>query len=93
MRVTGTDSNRDAHGAVVEVTARNGDRPQVRHVGANSHFLGQSTRTVYVGLGPTDSLDDDTVAEVRVRFPATGRSVTLTDVPANQIVDVTEPAS
>jgi hypothetical protein len=93
VRVTGTDSNRDAHGAVVEVTARNGDRPQVRHVGANSHFLGQSTRTVYVGLGPTDSLDDDTVAEVRVRFPATGRSVTLTDVPANQIVDVTEPAS
>jgi len=92
VRVTGTDSTRDAHGAVVEVTARDGERPQVRHVGANSHFLGQSTRTVHIGLGPTDTLDGGTVAEVRVRFPATGRTVTLTDVPANQILDITEPA-
>lgn len=93
VRVTGTDSNRDAHGAVVEVVARRGERPQVRHVGVNSHFLGQSTRTVYVGLGPADRLANGNVAEVRVRFPATGRSVTLTDVPAGQVIDVVEPAS
>lgn len=93
VRVSGTDSNRDAHGAVVEIIARDGDRPQIRHVGANSHFLGQSTRTIYAGLGPANSLDGGTVAEVRVRFPATGRTVTLTDVPANQILDVTEPAN
>lgn len=93
VRVQGTTSNRDAHGAVVEVVARPGDRPQVRHVGANSHFLGQSTRTVYVGLGARGALDGGTVAEVRVRFPATGRTVTLTDVPADQVIDITEPAS
>lgn len=93
VRVTGTDSNRDALGAVVEVVARGGDRPQVRHVGTNSHFLGQSTRTVYVGLGPAGGLDGGTIAEVRVRFPATGRTVTLTDVVPGQVIDVTEPAS
>lgn len=91
VRVKGTGSNRDAHGAVVEVIARDGDRPQVRHVGANSHFLGQSTRTVYAGLGPRSELEDGRVAEVRVRFPATGRSVTLRDVPADQVIDVVEP--
>ena len=93
VRVIGTDSNRDGLGAVVEVTARDGDRPQVRHIGANSHFLGQSTRTAYVGLGPAGDANDGTVAEVRVRFPATGRSVTLTDVPTGQVIDVVEPAS
>jgi enediyne biosynthesis protein E4 len=91
IRVKGTTSTSDAHGAVVEVVAEAGEKAQVRHVGAGSHFLGQSTRTVYVGLGPTGDLAGGMVAEVNVRFPATGRSVVIRDVAPGQIIDVVEP--
>ena len=92
VKVTGTDSNRDAIGAVVTVTPANGSRPQTQHVGINSHFLGQSSRTVHFGLGPRTSLPDGKIAEIRVRFPATGREIVLTDVPADGVVEINEPA-
>jgi enediyne biosynthesis protein E4 len=85
--VEGSDSNRDAIGAVVEVVVADGDEPQVRHVGINSHFIGQSERTVHVGLGEHDG----PVAEVRVTFPATGREVVETEVAPNQTLRVVEP--
>lgn len=86
-------SNLDGLGAVVEVMARPGDRPQVRHVGVNSHFLGQSERIVHVGVGDPGSLENGRVAEVRVRFPASGREVVLRDVEVNQTLTVVEPTS
>ena len=91
VKVVGTESNRDGLGAVVTVTPRGGDTPQVREIGAASHFLGQSTRTAHFGLGPRSSLAGGNVAEVTVRFPASGREVTVTDVPANGVIEVTEP--
>ena len=93
VRVAGTSSNRDGYGAVVEVLPRAGGDRLVRHIGVNSHFLGQSTNVAHVGLGPASSLPDGKVAEVRVRFPATGREVVLTDVTPGAILEVTEPAS
>ena len=74
------------------MTPANGSRPQTQHVGINSHFLGQSSRTVHFGLGPRTSLPDGKIAEIRVRFPATGREIVLTDVPADGVVEINEPA-
>jgi len=85
-------SNLDGLGAIVEVTARPGDPPQVRHVGVNSHFLGQSERTVHVGLGEPGGLDNGEVAEVRVRFPASGREVVRRNVAVNEVLRITEPS-
>jgi hypothetical protein len=85
-------SNLDGLGAIVEVTARPGDPPQVRHVGINSHFLGQSERTVHVGLGDPGNLDNGEVAEVRVFFPASGREVVRRNVAVNEVLRITEPS-
>jgi hypothetical protein len=57
----------------------------------NSHFLGQSEHTVHVGLGDPGSLDGGQVAEVRVRFPASGRQVVERDVQVNRSLTVKEP--
>jgi len=84
-------TNRDALGAIIEVIARPGEAPQVFHVGVNSHFLGQSEHTVHVGLGDPGSLDGGQVAEVRVRFPASGRQVVERDVQVNRSLTVKEP--
>jgi enediyne biosynthesis protein E4 len=87
VEVRGTQSNPDGVGAIVEVVREPGSQPLVRHVGAGTHFLGQSERTVQFGLGT----DVARVAEVRVRWPATGRSVVRTDVPVDQTIEIEEP--
>lgn len=92
VKVTGADSNRDAIGAVVTVSPGNGLPAQVQHVGINSHFLGQSSRTTHFGLGPRADLPDGKVAEVKVRFPRSGSEIVLTDVSADAVLEITEPA-
>jgi enediyne biosynthesis protein E4 len=87
IEAEGRDSNRDGIGAVVEVTARAGDSPQVRHIGIGTHFLGQSERAAHVGLGAGDA----PVVEVRVRWPSTGRESVHTDVPRGSTLRVIEP--
>ena len=84
-------SNRDGLGAQVRVTPRTGEAPRVVEVGANSHYLGQSERTVHVGLGDPDTLINGTVYQVHVTFPSTGRTVTLNGVAMNETITVTEP--
>jgi hypothetical protein len=69
LRIEGHESSRDALGARVSVWRRPGGPPQVREVGAASHFLGQSERELHFGLGP----DARWVWRVRVEFPATGK--------------------
>jgi hypothetical protein len=96
VRVTGRGgpdgSNTEGLGAVVEVTARPGGPTHAAEVGANSHFLGQSERVVHVGLGDEQTLAAGVVYQVQVRFPATGRLVTLVGVSPNQVITVAEPA-
>ena len=87
VRVRGGRSGRDAWGAVVEVTRRAGEPPRRFEVQSVTDYLGQSDRTVHVGLGPGVA----SVARLRVRFPASGRVVERTDVPVNRLVTVTEP--
>ena len=47
----GPGFNADGIGAVVTLQADPGGPVQVRHVGASSHFLGESERTLHFGLG------------------------------------------
>ncbi|HSD12294.1 MAG TPA: CRTAC1 family protein, partial [Patescibacteria group bacterium] len=87
VRVRGTRSNRDGLGAIVEMVRADGAAAQVREIGAATHFLGQSERAAFFGLGASDA----PVKEVRVRWPASGKMQTFTDVPARSVLEATEP--
>lgn len=86
VRAQGADSNRDGLGAVVTVRVDDDGPVQRREIGVSTHFLGQSERVAHFGLG-----DATSVAELTVHFPATGRTVTRTDVPADEVLTVVEP--
>jgi hypothetical protein len=88
IRVAGTDSNRDGVGARVTVRRTTVASPMLREVVSGSGFLGQSELVQHFGLGP----GSEPVAEVRVRFPKSGREVVLSEVTPNQTIVVTEPA-
>ena len=55
LRLTGTKSNRDAIGAVVQVSTPDGT--QSRMVKTGSSYLSQSELTLTFGLGRRDSVD------------------------------------
>jgi hypothetical protein len=82
IRVVGVASNRDGLGARVTVTA--GGRTQMREVKSGTSYLGQNDLRVHVGLGDATRLD-----RIEVRWPA-GKTETIRDVPANQIITITE---
>ena len=89
MAIDGTGSNADGIGARVHLTASvsDGDSPitQVREVKAGSSYLSMDSVELEFGLGSASVVD-----EVRIAWPS-GRTQTLTDLTANQIVTVTEP--
>lgn len=78
----GTASNRDAIGARVVVRA--GGVAQLRTQDNGMHDRAQSFRRLHFGLGPHTHADS-----IVVEWPS-GRTQTLTDVAANQIVEVVE---
>ena len=63
LKLEGVTCNRDAIGAVVEVTV-SGALPLVRSVRAGDLFLSQSSKWLHFGLGETG-----TVEKVTVRWP------------------------
>jgi len=79
-------TNRDGYGARVSATIDG--RTATYEVGAATHFLGQSERTLHIGAADAPAVD-----ELVAHFPATGRTVTLTDIPTNQTITVREPAN
>ncbi len=79
LRIEGDGSSREALGARVEVWPRYDGPPQVREVGAASHFLGQSEPELHFGLGP----GIERVDRVRVTWPATGRVIGWHALPTN----------
>ncbi len=86
VRVVGSTSGSDAFGAVV--TAEIGSRPDlVRVVGHGSDYLAQSEALLWFGLDDLESVD-----QLTVRFPSSGRTVTLHNVIADAIVTVEEPS-
>lgn len=82
----GVQSNRGGAGARVTVHAA-GMPPQVRQVGAASHFLGQSDPRLHFGLGAASR------AVVEVYWPASGVRSRYEDVPANSWIRVREGAT
>ena len=83
MGVDGTGSNSDAVGARVYLVS--GGRTQVQEVRAGSSYLSMDSIELEFGLGKSEIAD-----EIRVRWPS-GRTQVIEDVPANQVVQITEP--
>ncbi len=83
VQVNGTASNRSGIGAVVKVTNASGTQAQV--VRSGSSYASQSELTLTFGLGA-----DTRATRVEVTWPS-GRTKALTDVAANQTVQVVEP--
>ena len=78
----GTKSNRSGIGAIVRVTSASGTQWQMVHSG--SSYASQSELTLTFGLGA-----DTRATRVEVTWPS-GRTQALTDVPANQVLQIAE---
>ncbi|HUF77787.1 MAG TPA: CRTAC1 family protein [Thermoanaerobaculia bacterium] len=83
LDLQGTRSNRDGLGARVEVTAGGGTQHWLVRTGGS--YLSQSQIDPVFGLGETTKAD-----RVVVRWPS-GTVQTLTNVRANQVLEVVEP--
>jgi hypothetical protein len=84
LKLTGTKSSCDAIGAKITVTTPSG-RTLHNHVTVSVGFLSSSDRRVHFGLGQETS-----AASVEIRWPS-GASQQLSDIAANQILNVEEP--
>ena len=82
VQARGTTSNRSGIGAVVRITSASGTQWQQVHSG--SSYASQSELTLTFGLGA-----DTRASKVEITWPS-GKVQTLTNVPANQTVQVTE---
>ena len=77
-----TRGNREAIGAIV--TARTGDREQVRQVARGTGFLSSSPPILHFGLGDAAQVDS-----LEIRWPSGEREV-LTGIEANQRLELRE---
>ncbi len=84
LQLTGHKSNRDAVGAKIKVTTPSG-RMLYNHVSVSVGFMSSSDRRVHFGLG-----QETRAASIEVRWPS-GTVQTLTDVPADRILQIEEP--
>jgi hypothetical protein len=82
LELVGRESNRDANGARVMLTA--GGRTQLKYVHPSGSIFSSSDPRLLFGLGPATSVD-----EIRIRWPS-GRETRLTDVRAGQYLLVIE---
>jgi len=84
VALRGGRSNRDAIGARVEVKLASGRR-LYGYVSPSVGFMSSSDRRVHFGLGK-----EQDVRSVRIEWPS-GVVQELSDVKANQVLEVTEP--
>jgi hypothetical protein len=83
LDLVGTESTRDAWGAVAVVRA--GGVSQRREMSGGTHAMAQHFRRLYFGLGENVVAD-----QVEIHWPS-GRVQILEDVEADQVLKVTEP--
>jgi hypothetical protein len=83
FNLQGVESNRDAIGAVVYLTA--GGVTQRRDVTGGKHLGAQNGNTVHFGLGQNTTID-----QVVIDWPS-GIVQTLTNVPVDRLQTITEP--
>ena len=90
MAIDGTGSNADGIGARVYLTtyANGEDEPhvQVQEVRAGSSYLSMDSIDLEFGLGPATEVDEITI------FWPSGRKQVLNGIPADQVMEITEPA-
>ena len=90
MAIDGTGSNADGIGARVylKTAPPDGDGPlsQVQEVRAGSSYLSMDSIDLEFGIGSATTVD-----EILVIWPS-GREQVLVDVPADQVLTITEPA-
>lgn len=82
VHLTGTQSNRNAVGAVIRITGSWGT--QVREIRAGESYGISHSHTEHFGLGP-----DETVESISITWPS-GTVDTIGEVAADQTIDVTE---
>jgi hypothetical protein len=87
VRAVGTTSNREGIGARVTLRAHDDGPTQLREIGAAGHYMGQSERVAHFGI----AIGAGPLAEVRVRWPASGQEQVFTDVDRNTELVVEEP--
>ncbi len=83
VRLQCTKSNHSGFGTKVEIEA--GGRKQYQEIGSQPSYLSENSLVAHFGLGQAAQVD-----RLVVRFPS-GEERDLTDLPANQIVTVSEP--
>jgi len=83
IALEGTKSNRDGIGARIDVTTGSG--MQSNHMTTSVGYASSSCGPVHFGLGP-----DAVAAKVEIHWPS-GAVQTLGNVPAGQVLKVTEP--
>lgn len=84
LRLRGTRSNRDGYGALVRVTAAG--RTTLHLARASTGFLMQSDSRIHVGLGGATRVE-----RIDIQWPS-GTRQSLQNVPANQVLVITEAA-
>src|SRR5882762_1977274 len=84
LRLTGTQSNRDAIGAVVRLWV--GKTVMVRQVNPAGGYLSHSSRVVHFGLGDRGQVD-----RIEIRWPR-GIVQTLDNPDINRLLQIREPA-
>ena len=82
LRLTGTDSSRDAVGT--RLTLATADGWQSDQITGGGSYLSAGDPRVHFGLGEVDRVE-----EIRIRWPS-GKEEILRDIPANRILQVTE---
>lgn len=83
VKLRGTTSNRDGIGA--RITVKSGGLSQIREVVSGSSFISQNSLWQTFGLGRSSKIDS-----LEVRWPS-GQTQRLTNVSANQTLQLTEP--
>jgi hypothetical protein len=83
VKTVGSKKNRDALGARVKVTA--GDLAQVKEVYSGGSYISQNDTRLHFGLGNRTRVDS-----IEIRWPSSGKTEVIRDVPANQFVVVQE---
>ncbi|MEI7460994.1 MAG: CRTAC1 family protein [Pirellula sp.] len=87
VRLVGTESNRFGVGCRVRATLKNSDetkRNVYRWMDSGGSF-GANPLRIHLGLG-----SNETIEELEVFWPKTGKSQILKDIPANQFIEITE---
>ena len=86
IRLIGTQSNRAAIGARIQVNVRSGDglRTVYNVVGSGGSF-GASSLQQEIGLGAADAIDF-----VEIRWPASGTTQTFENVPLDTVIEIVE---